>query len=264
YESDNTLSSANPPGTSRGTNVASSVTFDATGAVITIPLSAIGANVGDVIEDIYGLTYFSRLLYAVDTIPDAKSAADADESLGSYTLGGAIDSPALASAKIVVENLTTPSFRHEFANATSDDYTLNFTVEWTNATVAQTVNMTSGRANVTVLRNGVEIQSFVLMNGTTTSGAATNATANGTASPFLVTDAIGNWTVRIDYDAFVGSFGLNVTEYRASVVDISPVNLTMSPVVEDVAAAAKEEAPGLGLPLVALLLLVGVVARRRR
>jgi hypothetical protein len=161
--------------------------------VITIPLASIGATIGTVIDDIYGLTYVTRALSVTDTIPDAKSAVNADESLGSYVIGGGLPDAggAIAAAKNVTENLTAPSFLHEFGNATSDDYTLNFTVSGTNVTLQRTAAVTAGSANVTVLRNGTVVASFLVTNQTHPAG---NATAGGTGGNGTAGNATGNTT----------------------------------------------------------------------
>lgn len=269
YESDNTASTVRPATTSRGTNVASSVVFDATGAVITIPLAAIGASVGDVIEDVYGLTYFSRALYAVDTIPDAKSDAAADESLGTYRLGGG---EVGSEARSVVENLTTPFFLHEFANATSDDYSLNFTVEWTNATMLRSAAVVSGSANVTILRNGTVFLAFLLTNETApgTGGNATAGNASGNATlggnqTALVEGAAGNWSIAIDYEAFVGRFSLGFEAYEAPPVASSNVTTSPgAPAGNQTVEEGSEDTPGPGLVLVVIGFLAAVAVRRRR
>lgn len=265
YESDNTLSSVNPPSTSRGTNVASDVSFTDTGVLITIPLSAFGASVGDMIDDIYGLTYFTRALTVVDTIPDAKSSAAAEESLGSYRIGGPVDdAPVGPTVQKIFENLTVPSFLHEFANATSDDYTLNFTVPWQNVTIAQTAQISAGSANITVLREGVEILSLVLDNQTApVQGDAQNngtADSNATAAPATVyPDAAGNWSIVIDYEGFVGTLGMEMLEYLP--MPTQDDNVTDGP---DASGDVSEDAPGVALPLLGLGLLAAVFVVRRR
>ena len=289
YESDNTLSGVLAPSTSRGTNVASDVSFDEGGVVITVPLDAIGATTGTQITDIYGLTYVTRRLYAADTIPDAKSDVDAEESLGSYVIGGgSLASETIVAAQNITENLTAPSFLHEFTNATSDDYTLSFNVTWANATVVPTAAVRAGSANVTVTHNGTVVYSFLFTNQThpvpangsgnaTAAGNATSTAGNGTSAtgtvsssgnatstagnttgnatfPAVIGNATGNWTVTIDYEGFVGSLGLNVTEYVAP-----------PPAAAAADVADKKDSPGLSFAIgVGLLAAVAVVLRRRR
>lgn len=264
YEGDNTLSSASPPSTSRGTNVASSVVFDATGAVITIPLDAIGAKLGDTISDIYGLTYFSRALIAVDTVPDAKRGdAKAAESLGSYVIGGA--SPATAT-DVVREQLNGTSFEHSFTEASNATYVLNLTVPWGNASVAVTANATAGSANVTITRGNETLLAFTVGNatGNGTASATSNGTANRTATATAhKVSAAGNWTITVTYAGYVGSLGLNVTEAR--VAPPPARSNTTSTTSGNATAAAPEETgiPALG-PALAGLALVAVAAVRRR
>ncbi|MEA3165655.1 MAG: hypothetical protein QOJ26_521 [Thermoplasmata archaeon] len=278
YESDNSLSGAVAPDTSRGANVASSVVFDETGALITIPIAAIGASMGDVIEDIYGLTYATRALNTVDTVPDAKTAKDAEESLGTYRIGGPAADDGL-SIRAVLENLTTPFFLHEFTNATSDDYTLNFTLAWTNATLSRSAEVVSGSANVTLARNGEVVLSLFLTNKTApalannaTFGNSTagNATLGGNQSA-LVEGAAGNWTVAIDYEGFVGHFGLGFEDYKApaptSKAGTASKGAALAPNAVGNATAAGADAkgtPAAGAPLVALMLAAMVAVLRRR
>lgn len=163
--------------------------------------------------------------------------------------------------EMLFENLTTPAFLHEFANATSDDHTLNFTVPWQNATIRQTAAVVSGSANVTVLRDGEVFLSLLLTNQTAPAGSGDdNATAdgNGTDLPVL-TDAAGDWTVVIDYEGFVGTLGMELAEHvPAPAVE---ANATEEPVLD---ANVGEESPGPALPLLVLGLLAAVGAARRR
>lgn len=75
---------------SRGTEVASGFEWveGEAAVLIHVPLAAIGAGPGAVLEDIYALTYISASLFVDDAAPDAKSDRDADESFGTYTIGG--------------------------------------------------------------------------------------------------------------------------------------------------------------------------------
>lgn len=266
YESDNTLSSASAPSTSRGENVARSVTFDATGALITIPLSAIGASIGDVIDDIYGLTYITRALVVTDTVPDAKRTTGADESLGSYVIGGGSLG---GDASAVYGNVTDGGFRHEFANATSATYVLNLTIPWDNATVRLDAGVLNGSANVTFLHNGTSRLSFLVTN-------ATNATSgNGTATaagPYSLANATGNWSIEVRYEGFVGHLSLNVTEAVDSMGTTTSVTRTTSGSAtvagngtQDGAEddGKEEQAPTPGFLLLALVLVAVALVRRR-
>lgn len=75
---------------SRGTEIASGHEWveGAAAVLIHVPLADIGASHGTVLEDIYALTYISDNLFVDDAAPDAKSDRDADESFGTYTIGG--------------------------------------------------------------------------------------------------------------------------------------------------------------------------------
>ncbi len=259
YESTNAASGASKPDTSRGTNVASSVVFDDTGAVITIPLAAIGAKLGDTIGDIYGLTYATRALNTVDTIPDAKSDKDAAESLGTYVLGGASGAAAPA---VVQETLNGTSFAHDFANATSATYNLTMTVPWVNASVLLQAKASAGTANVTFLNNGTVLFSVLVDNATFPAGNATNATP---PAPRLVGNATGNWTVVVVYDAFVGQLSVNVTQAMAPLASSTATgtgSASATPAADD--AKAEAEVPAPGVALVAAALVAVAVALRRR
>lgn len=254
YESDNTLSGLAAPSTSRGTNVASSVVFDATGAVITIPLDAIGATLGDTITDIYGLTYATRALTTVDTVPDAKRTANADESLGSYVLGGA--SPA-ATPDVVREQLNGTSFEHAFAQPTNTTYVLNLTVPWGNASVAVDANVTAGSANVTVTRGNETLLAFTV--GNATGNGTANRTADATSHKV---SGAGNWTITVAYAGYVGSLGLDVTEVPASAPP--PVASNTTSTSGNATAAPEADAPALGAAVAGLALVAMAVLRRRR
>lgn len=261
YENDNTLSGVLAPDTTRGENVASSVVFDDTGAVITIPLASIGANVGDTIEDIYGLTYATRRLNVVDVVPDAKSTVDAEESLGSYVIGGGSGT---TGPEVIHETLNGTSVQHDFTEARNATYVLNVTVPFANASVAFGGAAQAGSANVTIARGNDTLLTFL----------ADNTTLNGTAvPPQVLPDAGGNWTVTIVYVGYVGTLALDVTEAKPAgqssgagtgTHTASPSasgSGSLGPAADD---GGEENAPGPGPALLALALVGAAFASRRR
>ncbi len=277
---DQTVSTVVAPSTSRGENVDHSAEIVGNSVFFTIPFAGFGAAEGDSLDDIYGMVYTSRGRLVTDNIPDAKSDVDSAESLGSYVIGTTPGGPEILDEVMsVFQNLTEPSFMHSFENATSDLYTVNFTVPWQNITLDQYAGIHTGSANVTVLRDGEVLSSFVLNNETSpvmaeASQNATeeqgNATAESTGNETTeapptddtaLLNMAGNWSVVIAYDNFVGSLGMTIAEYApAEPVTIGATNETAEPVLE-----ANEDAPGPALPLVALgLLAVVAVARRSR
>lgn len=260
YESDNTLSSVSRPSTSRGTNVASSVVFDATGAVITIPLSAIGVGVGDVIDDIYGLTYVTRALNVVDVIPNAKSAAGAAESLGSYRIGG----PATETvAEPIRETLVAPTFAHNFTNITTATYLFDANVSWPDVEVVVTAAVQAGSANITV-RNG---------NATVLQTLLTNATSvdNQTIQP--ASNATGAWTIEVRYEQFLGTLNVTVREPAPALGTPTGGNATGSAsatsspstsTTQTSASSSEDKVATPGAPLAFVLVALLALARRRR
>lgn len=77
--------------TNRGTEVASEAVWDGASVVITVPFANINAGPGDILEDIYVMTYGPNQgqngLYVDDALPDAKSDRAASQSLGCYVIG---------------------------------------------------------------------------------------------------------------------------------------------------------------------------------
>ncbi len=163
----------------------------------------------------------------------------------------------------VFENLTAPTFLHAFDNATSDDYTLNFTVPWQNVTLSQVAEATAGNANVTVLRDGEVVLAFQVNNETVAAAEAAMDEHNVTEEDRPVLSGLeGNWSVVIDYTDFVGSLGLTVEEHVEAPEPVAEVNETAEPSLE--ADAVGVDAPGAALPLLGLALLGAVFVVRRR
>lgn len=245
YESDNTASTASPPDTSRGENVASSVVFDANGAVITIPIAAIGASIGDEIEDIYGLTYATRGLIVADTVPDAKRTVTAEESLGSYRIGGpvmAVEDP-VDDLNVTIEpimetiNGTLHLAFDEPSNAT-------YEISWASDNATNELNFTwvvgAGQFNITItdpMGNATGPESF---------------TQNGTK--FIA--GVGNWTVTLALSQFAGTMDFTVATMEVPVQ--TDTNTTEAPKVED------EESPGVGFLAMIGALGGALYARKRR
>ena len=224
----------------------------------TFPLASVDGAVPGASIQVDGIE--SRLGTAAATLTAIMDAIDDPPAI---PIVGDAAGEAAQEARKVFEDLTAPAFLHDFDNATSDDYTLNFTVPWQNVTIRQTAEVVSGSANVTVLRDGEVFMALLLTNQTAPAGngaADGNATDdNGTApdAPVL-RDVAGNWSVVIDYEGFVGTLGIELAEHVPS----APVetNATDEPTLD---ADVHEDAPGPALPLLVLGLLAVVVARRR-
>lgn len=173
---------------------------------------------------------------------------------------------AVDASKVLFENLTAPAFLHAFDNATSDDYTLNFTVPWRNATIQQTASVVSGSANVTVLRDGEVFMAALLTNQTAPAAPAGNGTADGNATGDDATEApvlrdvAGNWSVVIDYEGFVGTLGIELSEHVPA-PEPADANVTDEPALD---ADVHEDTPGPALPLLVLGVLAVALVRRRR
>lgn len=246
YTNDNSLSGVRAPDTSRGENVASSVVFEGSAAKITVPLANIGAAIGDEIHDIYGLTYATRVLSVVDTIPDAKRTAAADESLGSYRIGG----PALVETPTevptvnetvapIVQNVTGDSFDERLSfDAPSND---TYTFLWG--------GIPNGTASWNVTGNG-SIEASVTANGTSLLQGPLSG--NGTVA---FADVAGPVNVTLRFDAFVGEVQLRIEAPQHDAP--APVNETADPTLED------EESPGAGLLMALFAVALAVVSRRR-
>jgi len=242
YESDNTLSTVSAPSTSRGTNVASEVVFEDGGARITVPLASIGAAYGDVIEDIYGLTYATRVLTVVDTVPDAKSSVGADESLGSYIIGGAPPPMPMLANDTVVTGVINGSLDLEFDAPSNETHTYTWNATGGDVVLNATWNTTQGAFDARLLDPaGVELL---------------NQTLNGTAafSQELGNVTVGNWTLELAFHGFVGHVSASFLAAPAPVMNETADEPVLT--IED------QESPGFGL--VAGLAALGLAYRRKR
>ncbi len=262
-----TLSEVEHPSTSRGANVDHVAELRDNAVYFTIPLANLDAAHGDSLDDIYGLVYTTRARAVTDFIPDAKSDVAAAESLGSYIIGTAAGAGDLVeTVQAVFQNLTEPSFLHDLENATSNTYTLNFTVPWQNITLDTIAAIHTGSANVTVLRDGELLSTFLLNNETSPVASDDNSTRHGNETapdaaaeaPALM-DMAGNWTIVIVYENFTGILGMTILEYVPAMADEPLTNVTSEPVL-----AANEDAPGPALPLLVFGLLAAVFVVRRR
>lgn len=221
YTNDNTLSGVSAPSTSRGTNVASSVTFEDGAAKIVIPLSAIGAGYGDEITDIYGLTYMTRVLTVVDTVPDQKRSADAAESLGSYIIGGA---PTIEATPVVNEtaNVTLNETLEPIVQET--DGTIHITtMEASNETHVYTFNRTGNVTGALSFNGTGAFDLRIDDNGTTIHNGTWSGVGNETLAFQQLT---GNVTLTFVLQAFNGTIDL-------AFQDSMPSEATDEPVVED-------------------------------
>lgn len=239
YESDNTLSSVSAPDTSRGENVVGSVVFDDNGAVITVPLANFGAAIGDTIEDVYGLSYATRGLIVADTVPDAKRTAAADESLGSYRIGGPAPEVQAGPELNETVNETIEQVNQTFENAFDGNFTLAFS-EPTNDTYVYSWQG-EGTHDLNITWNGTGSFQFTLDGN----GTAVNQTFDGHGA-WTAPIILNNHTLRLEFNNFTGLVS----------VGASPVEAMDVPLIED------EESPA----PVAFLALLGAAlyARKRR
>lgn len=119
--------------TNRGTEVASEFEIDGTTVTITVPFENINAAEGDVLKDIYMLTY-SGGLYVSDTMPDAKSDRNAAQNLGAYVIGA----EALGLPEVPTGELLEPQFADMDATSVELEFsyealsTQSWTYNWTN------------------------------------------------------------------------------------------------------------------------------------
>ncbi len=259
YECTNAASDLEEPGSTRGTKVGTTA-LGGGGATMRVPFSDIGVSVGDRIEDIYALTYQSRILTVVDAAPDAKGGdRNSGDNFGFYVVGADfLGEPPLEeiveAVGTIYEDLAEPIVQHSFENATSDVYQFNFTSETGFGLVDLDVNGT-GFANATLVDgNGTE-----LFNGTLASGVTEYQ--NFTA---------GAWTLVIAYDGFVGNMsfqfldGQSVQNDAEETVEETPTTDDNS-TEEDLAGAEDDAKESPGAPMVALMAaLAAVVLVRRR
>lgn len=242
YTNDNTLSGVSAPSTSRGTNVASSVVFEGGAAKITIPLSAIGAAYGDEITDIYGLTYATRVLSVVDTVPDAKTSAGADESLGSYIIGGA---PEVEEVPMVNEtvnatvNETIEPILHE-----TDGSIHIATMQASNETHVYTWNGIGNMTGALTFNGTGAFDLLIEDNGTALQNGTWAGVGNET---FTLANLTGNVTLTFVMQAFNGT-----------------IDLAFEPVHEEVADEPLAEDSPIPLVAVAVPVLGAAYLRNRR
>jgi hypothetical protein len=248
----NAVSGVNPPGSSRGANVAGSVVFTDAAARITVPLSNINAKHGDIIDNTYGLMYATRALSVVDAAPDAKRSANAEESFGAYAIGFGRpeDLPTVPEARTVFENLTTARIDQSYTNATSDTFVFNWTAP------SSALNLTYGAA----VENGSFELTILDGDGITLLQQTVNESFE--TADLLEGAAPGNWTITIGYSDFVGSFFLNITQVEEVEVHVDLDHEEESVPVHSDDGEEKKGLPGFGV--LALLAGLGVALTVRR
>ncbi len=265
YQCTNAASDARAASTSRGTNVASSVSLGGGGATIVIPIDAIGASLGDTIEDIYGLTYETRALMVSDVIPDAKSDRDAAESLGSYTLGqtalGAAEEAIEEAIEAVNETLEGEEVTVDllFEEPTNAVYTYTWPANLTTVAATFGANFTEGNLTFTVLDgSGTELYVADFLGNITFDEAFEGAA--------------GNWTFVYTFDGFVGSafgtFGAVAAVEEAEVEEVdaetdAETSAEESEAPVDEAPAQEATTPGFAL-IGAIGVLAAIAVARRR
>ncbi len=168
---------------------------------------------------------------------------------GASLPGGAI---VVAGPEIVHGNLTGPeaTIEHDWATSRNTIFAYNWTAPEGNVSVDLAVAPAQGNVTVTILdAAGTELHNA-------TFGAATNET---------LSLAGGNWTLRVAYDDFVGTFRL-FADAMPEMVPVTPPpvgNETTPPPADNNGTATDNGAPG--LPVVLLMAaMAGVAVRRRR
>jgi hypothetical protein len=253
YECTNAASTVNPPGSSRGAKVGT-VTFTETTARMVVPFAEINVAMGDVIDDIYGLTYATRVLNVQDAAPDAKTSAGADESFGSYMIGvgrPTLLGDVLETVTTTYEDLDAPMVSHSFTNATTENYVFNFTSASGFGLVEFDINGTGNVTGIMTDGNVTELFNGTLMAGTTEYQNFTS----------------GFWSLQLSYENFTGSLDFSFLDGATSQAEVPLENNATAGMGNETTLDALEdgqEAPGMHLAFVMALLGAVAMAIRRR
>lgn len=232
--------------------------------VVTVPFADIGAGPGTPLKDLYAMSYYKGI-YVDDSAPNAKTARDAPENFGTYTIPGGETGPVAPSFTVSaapIEATLSPGSTATFVITTTHtggpNGTLNFTLTGLPEGFEGSFDPEAGALEV----NGTLATSLMV-------SIPDEASEDVHALTVMVQSGESNETIElsitVDADAPVPSSQTPDPSESSPVETSQPANGTAAGNETAGSPADGGGVPGLGSVLTfALVALAAVVARRRK